>query len=106
MGYTKPYIPRADALFRTWAEAFCLNLNRAPAAYMMSPAETQYLMQCLDRFVAALGMATDERTRTKGTIIAKDDARSILKKLLAESMLDQAALKELLAKNGRACRQA
>ena len=29
-----------------------------------------------------------------------------LKKLLAESMLDQAALKELLSKNGRARRQA
>ena len=29
-----------------------------------------------------------------------------LKKLLAESMLDQAALKELLTKNGRARRQA
>ena len=32
--------------------------------------------------------------------------RSKLKKLLAESMLDQAALKELLTKNGRARRQA
>lgn len=28
-----------------------------------------------------------------------------LKKLLAEQMLDAAALRELLAKNGRACRQ-
>src|ERR1700704_6561243 len=35
-----------------------------------------------------------------------EDENRKLKKLLAESMLDQAALKELLQKNGRARRQA
>ena len=35
-----------------------------------------------------------------------EDQNRKLKKLLAESMLDQAALKELLTKNGRARRQA
>ena len=35
-----------------------------------------------------------------------EDENRKLKKLLAESMLDQAALKELLIKNGRARRQA
>ena len=35
-----------------------------------------------------------------------EDENRKLKKLLAESMLDQAALKELLTKNGRARRQA
>src|SRR3990170_1781674 len=37
---------------------------------------------------------------------ALEDENRKLKKLLAESMLDQAALKELLRKNGRARRQA
>jgi hypothetical protein len=37
---------------------------------------------------------------------ALEDENRKLKKLLAEAMLDQAALKELLAKNGRARRQA
>ena len=37
---------------------------------------------------------------------ALEDENRKLKKLLAESMLDQAALKELLTKNGRARRQA
>ena len=37
---------------------------------------------------------------------ALEDENRKLKKLLAESMLDNAALKELLSKNGRARRQA
>ena len=37
---------------------------------------------------------------------ALEDENRKLKKLLAESMLDNAALKELLAKNGRARREA
>jgi putative transposase len=39
-------------------------------------------------------------------LLALEDENRKLKKLLAESMLDQAALKELLTKNGRARRQA
>jgi putative transposase len=37
---------------------------------------------------------------------ALEDENAKLKKLLAEQMLDTAALRELLSKNGRACRQA
>lgn len=35
-----------------------------------------------------------------------EDENAKLKKLLAEQMLDTAALRELLSKNGRACREA
>lgn len=37
---------------------------------------------------------------------ALEEENAKLKKLLAEPMLDVAALRELLSKNGRACRQA
>jgi long-subunit fatty acid transport protein len=37
---------------------------------------------------------------------ALEDENAKLKKLLAEQMLDVAALRELLGKNGTACRQA
>jgi hypothetical protein len=36
---------------------------------------------------------------------ALEDENAKLKKLLAEQMLDAATLRELLSKNGRACRQ-
>ncbi|ANK88477.1 IS3 family insertion sequence transposase protein (plasmid) [Rhizobium phaseoli] len=49
------------------------------------------------------GMEVSEAKRLK----ALEDENARLKKLLAEQMLDAAALRELLAKkNGRACRQA
>lgn len=37
---------------------------------------------------------------------ALEEGNAKLKKLLAEQMLDAAALRELLAKDGRACRKA
>ena len=48
------------------------------------------------------GLDVSEARRLK----ALEDESRKLKKLLAESMLDQAALKELLTKNGKARRQA
>ena len=48
------------------------------------------------------GMDVSEAKRLKQL----EDENAKLKKLLAEQMLDAAALRELLAKNGRACRQA
>ena len=48
------------------------------------------------------GMDVSEARRLK----ALEDENRKLKKLLAESMLDQAALKELLTKNGKARRRA
>lgn len=48
------------------------------------------------------GMEVSEGRRLK----ALEDENTRLKKLLAEQMLDAAALRELPSKNGRACRQA
>jgi putative transposase len=47
-------------------------------------------------------MDVSEEKRLK----AFEEEKAKLKKLLAEQMLDVAALRELLSKNGRACRQA
>jgi putative transposase len=48
------------------------------------------------------GMDVSESRRLKQL----DDENGKLKKLLAEQMLDVAAMRELLSKNGRACRAA
>lgn len=48
------------------------------------------------------GMEVSEAKRLK----ALEDENAKLKKLLAEQMLDVAALRELLGKNGRPCREA
>jgi putative transposase len=48
------------------------------------------------------GMTVSDAKRLKSL----EDENAKLKKLLAEQMLDAAAMKELLAKNGRARREA
>lgn len=82
--YTKPYIPRSDAEFSPFAQQFCNAINNDPARYMMSPADGQWLMQALQRFLAALAVATNNANRTHGTIAAKQDARSILQGLIRD----------------------
>jgi hypothetical protein len=76
-----PFIPRADAAFRTWAYNFCNGINANPSWYMMSPAEGAALMRAYNEFDAAFLAATNPATRTRGTVAAKDDAHSILESL-------------------------
>ena len=81
------YIPAEDAGFRTWAENFASNLSTNPALYMLTAAQAASVQGVVDDFVAALAVATNENTRTKPTIIAKDNARSV-----AESLCRQYAI--------------
>src|SRR5688500_9737349 len=75
------FIPANDHSFLAWAQAFSTNLNLTPAAYMMSVAEAQSVADVVSDFQEKLAIATNEATRTKGTIAAKDDARSIAESL-------------------------
>src|SRR5262245_53289360 len=73
-----PWIPRADPKFRNFAQVFCNGIEADPARYMMTPAEAAALMARLQVFLDALAVASNQATRTRPAIIAKDDARSIL----------------------------
>lgn len=75
------YIPPDDDGFRTWAENFAQNISANPPLYMFTAAQAASIQGVVDDFVAALAVATNELTRTKPTIIAKDDARSIAETL-------------------------
>lgn len=78
-----PYIPRADRHFRSMAEAFANGISSNPSAYALSPAEAAWIMQQFNDFNAAFMVASNEKTRTKLTVIAKDNARSILKSTIS-----------------------
>lgn len=80
--YTPPWIPRADAAFRGWAQIYCSQLNNNPAMYGQSPAQTLDLMRRYFEFNAAYMVAASPATRTRGMIFAKQDARSILQTLI------------------------
>jgi len=75
------YIPAEDSLFRTWAENFAAGISAAPALYMLTAANATSIQGVVDDFVAALTTSSNEATRTKATIIAKDDARAIAETL-------------------------
>jgi hypothetical protein len=75
------YVPREDANFSLWAQAFAAGITAQPALYFLSPAQALSIQNSVNSFVAALLVATNPATRTEGTIIAKDDARSICEDL-------------------------
>lgn len=67
-----------DARFQTWAESFVRHLQADPARYGTSQAEADFLGSLLDKYTRALLASSSEATRTRGTIAAKQDARSAL----------------------------
>ena len=75
------YMPSDDANFSLWAQAFSNGISANPAQYMMTPAEATSIANVVNDFVDALLVATAESTRTKGTVAAKDDARSMCESL-------------------------
>jgi hypothetical protein len=75
------YIPAEDAQFSLWAQAYSNGISADPAKYMMTAAEAASIAGVVTSFVDALLVATTEATRTKGTVAAKDDARSICETL-------------------------
>lgn len=80
----EPYIPRTDSGFREWAEAFSSTLNESPETYMLVPAQTQAIVAAVDDFVSKYVLTTKDATRTKITVAAKDDARSVAETMCRE----------------------
>lgn len=78
------YIPAKDSLFRQWANTFANKLNANPEKFMMTPAQTQAIREAVDDFIEKYEVTLEKDTRTKTTIIAKDDARSIAETMCRE----------------------
>lgn len=81
------YIPRNDDAFRTYAANFASRLTANPALYMITPGQAATVQAVVDDYVAKYTIAAEPITRTKQTIIDKDDARSV-----AETMIRQYAI--------------
>jgi hypothetical protein len=75
------YVPAEDAQFMLWAQAFAGGISLDPAKYMLSPAQALSIQTSYNNFASALSVATSEATRTKPTIIIKDNMRSICETL-------------------------
>lgn len=75
------YIPATDEGFKTWANTFASKLVSDNSAYMMSPAEAAGVQAAVDNFNVAFDIAAAPETRTKATIIDRNNARSIAENL-------------------------
>jgi hypothetical protein len=71
------YIPATDAGFRAWAVNFASHMTSDFAAYMMTPAQAAVIQAAVDDFVEKYEITLDPDLKTKTTVIAKDNARSI-----------------------------
>jgi hypothetical protein len=87
------YIPRGDSVFLGWANRFMTNLFPSIERFEF-PLETYSMLEgLLDCYTSTLAIATNQMTRTVGTVADKNDAR---KKLESEIRL---AVKRFLIAN-------
>ncbi len=82
------YIPREDANFSLWAQAFSNGISADPAKFMLTAAQASSIAGTVTNFVNALLVATTPETRTKGTVAAKVNARSICESLCRQYAID------------------
>jgi hypothetical protein len=75
------YIPSDDAQFGIWAQAFASGISTNPPLYMMTQAQAASIQAAVNDFIAKLAIARNENTRTKPTVIDKDNSRAACESL-------------------------
>lgn len=73
------FLPRRDADLLCWSAAFKKNIVMDPAAYGLSQAQADSYALNHDRFEAGYSLAVAPASRTRSSIIAKDELRDALK---------------------------
>lgn len=75
------FLPDTDLRLLDWSVQFKDGLQAHTAVYGISSTQLSAYVAAHNAFATALATATNPATRTKGTVAAKNDARSILKVL-------------------------
>lgn len=71
----KKFIPDSDSDFAHMARNFATQIANDPARYLLSVSDAESITQAVKAFRDALTLAVRVSTRTKITIMAKDEAR-------------------------------
>ena len=71
----KKFIPDSDSDFALMARNFAKQIANNPVRYLLSVSDAEIITQAVKAFRDALTLAVRVSTRTKITIMAKDDAR-------------------------------
>jgi hypothetical protein len=70
------YLPHEDDACLRWMQAFRNHIVADPPRYGLTPADGAGIKAVVDGYESAYAIAIDEATRTKGTIIDKNDAKA------------------------------
>ncbi len=72
------YLPARDADLLGWAQAFSAQVTATPTAFGLVAGQATTLAGFVSAYQSALAVATNEATRTKSTVAAKDVAKANL----------------------------
>ena len=78
------FLPRTDAGLLAWAEAFSSQISAAAASFGVPAGTATSLASTVSAYADAFAAATNESTRTKGTVAAKNTARTNLRQAASD----------------------
>jgi hypothetical protein len=70
------YMPRGDLKALDWMRIFRNGIVKDPPRYGLTTGDGEGIARVVNDFETAYDLATDEATRTKGSIVDKNDARA------------------------------
>jgi hypothetical protein len=73
------FLPRTDAGLLLWANGFSAQITATPTVFGLVAAQATSFASTLSTYSSALNAATNDSTRTKGTVAAKNTARNSLR---------------------------
>jgi hypothetical protein len=77
------YLPRQDAQALAWMQHFAGGIAADPARYLLGPADAAAIRDVVDAFGEAMARSSDPATRTRPSVLAKDQARVAAEQLCA-----------------------
>jgi hypothetical protein len=80
------YLPSRDIIFKLWIINFLGNLFPSLARYGFPVATFDSLQELSNKFIERLELSDTPTTRTKGAVLAKNDARKELTKAVRQAV--------------------
>ncbi len=75
----RTFLPSTDGGLLQWATAFSTQITAAAASFGLTTSQASSFASALSSYSSALNAATNDSTRTKGTVAGKNQARQVLR---------------------------
>jgi hypothetical protein len=80
----RDFLPTKDAELLAWSTSFSEKITATPTAFGLTAPQSTAYVGLHSAWSNALAIATDPTTRTRGSIAAKNDARTPMKAMARE----------------------